>query len=200
MVSVDLTVEAAAEVERLTKARGLAARAGLIPPGETLIGVARRSDVRRLLGGRVLLLWRLAFEDSGGRLVESALVAVTIERRGARVDVRHAGWSNASLVALVHDQSGAWCASAQDTVHRFTATRVTRERAIAAARATSTAAFQPGLFDRRADRARIANSKDAAERGEQIAARMKAVLSAGAISLRAPELLLVLIPRDAARM
>jgi hypothetical protein len=200
MVSVDLAVEAAAEVERLTKARGLAAGAGSFPPDGTLIGIARRSAVRRALGGRVLLLWRLAYEDSGGRLVESALVAVTIERSGARLDVRHAGWSNASLLALVHDRCGAWCASVQDTVHRFTATRVTRERAIVAARATSTTAFQPGLFDRRADRAHIAHSKDAAERGEQIAARMKAVLSAGAISLLAPELLLVLIPRDAARM
>jgi hypothetical protein len=200
MVSVDLAVEAAAEVERLTKARGLVAKAGLVPPDGTLIGIARRSATRRALGGRVLLLWRLAFEDSAGRLVESALVAVTIERRGARVHVRRASWYNASLVALVHDQSVAWCASVQDTVHRFTATRVTRERAIAAARATSTAAFQPGLFDRRADRAHIAHSKDAAEGGEQIAARMKAVLFAGAVSLRAPELLLVLIPRDAARM
>jgi hypothetical protein len=132
--------------------------------------------------------------------VESTLVAVTIELSGARFDVRHAGWSNASLLALVDDRRGAWCASVQDTVHRFTATRMMRERAIAAARATSTSTFQPGLFDRRADRAHIAHSKGAAARGEQIAARMKAVVSAGAISLLAPELLLVLIPRDAARM
>lgn len=200
MVSVDLVVEAAAEVERLTKARGLAARASPYPPDGPLIGIARRSAVRRALGGRVLLLWRLAYQDSGGRVVESALVAVTVELSGARVDIRHAGWSNASLLALVHDRCDAWRGSVQDTVHRFTATRMTRERAIAAARAKSTNTLQPGLFDRRAETAHIAHLKDAAELGEQIAARMKAVASAGAISLLAPELLLVLIPRDAAGM
>ena len=200
MVSVDLAVEAAAEVERLTKARALAAGADRFPPDRTLIGIARRSAVRRTLGGRVLLLWRLAYEDSSGRLVESALVALTIELSGARVAVRHAVWSHASLLAVVQDQCGAWCASVQDVVHRFTATRVRRERAIAAARAASTNTFQPGLFDRRADRAHVAQSKSTAERAEQIADRMKAVVSAGTISLRAPELLLVLIPRDAARM
>jgi hypothetical protein len=75
-----------------------------------------------------------------------------------------------------------------------------RERAIAAAHALSTNAFQPGLFDRRTDRAHVARSRSAAVLAEQIAARMKTVASAGAISLRSPELLLVLIPRDAAGM
>jgi hypothetical protein len=200
MVKVDLAEEAAAEVERLTKARGLTAGAGPFLPDQPLVGIARRSAVRRILGGRVLLLWRLAFEDSGGRLVESALVAVTIELSGARVDVRHAGWSHASLPAIVYDTCGAWRASVQDTVYRFTARRMARERAIGAARGASTDAFQAGLFDRRAERSHVAHSKSAAALAEQIAARMKTVVSAGTISLRAPELLLVLIPRDAARM
>ena len=200
MVEVDLAAEAAAEVKRLTNARGLTGGAGPLLPDRPLVGIARRSAVRRILGGRVLLLWRLAFEDSGGRLVESALVAVTIELAGARLDVRHASWSHASLLAIVHDECGAWRASVRDTVDRFTATRMARERAIAAAGAASTDAFQAGLFDRRADRAHVAHSKIAAGRAEQIASRMKAVVSAGTISLRAPELLLVLIPRDAARM
>jgi hypothetical protein len=200
MVILDLSVEAASEVERLTKARGLAAGAERFPPDRPLIGIARRSAVRRALGGRVLLLWRLAYEDSSGRLVESALVAMTIELSGARFDVRHAGWSHASLLALVHDRCGPWCASVQDAVYRFTATRVARERAVAGAHVASTNTFQAGLFDRRAERAHLADAKGAAELAAQIAARMKAAVSAGAISLRAPELLLVLIPRDAARM
>jgi hypothetical protein len=200
MVHVDLAVEAASEAERLTKARVLAAGADEFVPDQPLIGIARRSAVRSALGGRVLLLWRLAYEDPVGRLVESALVAVTIELSGARFDVRHAGWSDASLLALVHDRCGPWCASVQDAVYRFTATRLARERAIAAARVASANTFQAGLFDRRAERAHLAHAKGAAELGAQIAARMKAVVTAGAICLRAPELLLVLIPRDAARM
>ena len=200
MVHVDLAVEAAAEVERLTKARGLAAGTDGFLPDRPLIGIARRSAVRTALGGRVLLLWRLAYEDSVGRLVESTLVAVTIELSDARVNVRHADWSHPSLLALVHDRCGPWCASVQHAVYQFTATRVARERAIAAARAASTNTFQAGLFDRRAERAHVAHAKDAAELAEQLGARLKATVSAGAISLLAPELLLVLIPRDAARM
>jgi hypothetical protein len=200
MLRVDLAAEAAAEVERLTKTRGLAAGADGCLPDRPLIGIARRSAVRRALAGRVLLLWRLAYEDSVGRLVESALVAVTIELSGARVDVRHAGWSDASLLAVVHDRCAPWCASVQDVVSRFTATRVARERAIATTRAASTNAFQAGLFDRRAERAHLAHAKGAAELAAQIDARMKAAESAGAISFRASELMLVLIPRDAARM
>jgi hypothetical protein len=200
MVKVDMAVEAAAEAERLANARRLAAVAGSFLADRPLVGIARRRAVRSALGGRVLLLWRLACEDPGGRLVESALVAVTVELAGARFDVRHAVWSHASVLALVLDRGREWRALAQDTVYRFTATRVARERAIAASRAASTEAFQAGLFDRRADRAHVADAKSAAKRAERIAARMKAVVSAGTISHRAPELLLVLIPRDAARM
>ena len=78
MIKVDLSAEAAAEVDRLTKARALAAGVGLFLPDGPLIGIARRNNVRRRLGRRVLLLWRLAYEDAGGRLVESMLVATTI--------------------------------------------------------------------------------------------------------------------------
>jgi hypothetical protein len=200
MVHVDLSVEAAAEAERLTKARGLAAGADGFLPDRPLIGIARRSAIRTALGGRVLLLWRLAYEDSASRIVESTLVATTIELSGARVDARHADWSHASLLALVHNRCGPWCASVQDAVYRFTAARVARERAIAAGRTASTSTFQAGLFDRRAERVHLAHAKGAAELAEQLGARLRTAESAGAISLRAPELQLVLIPRDAARV
>jgi hypothetical protein len=88
----------------------------------------------------------------------------------------------------------------EEVVRRFTATRLARERAIAIVGAASTKPVQAGLFDRRAERARFADATGGANLVEQVAARAKAVTSAGAISAQSPELLLVLIPRHAAGM
>jgi hypothetical protein len=200
MVKVDLSVEAAAEAIRLSSARAMAANAAAPPVDGPLISFARRTAVRRFLGGRVLLLWRLAYEDVTGHRVESALVAVTIELPRARLDVRRADWSNAAVVAVVSRQAATWRDTAKEVVRRFTATRLARERAIAIAGAASTNPVQAGLFDRRAERARFVGATGGANLAEQIAARANTAASAGVISAQSPELLLVLIPRNAARM
>jgi hypothetical protein len=198
MIKVDLSVEAAAEVDRLTKARALAAGIGLFLPDGPLIGIARRNNVRRQLGGRVLLLWRLAYEDAGGRLVESMLVAATIELSCGRFDARHGDWSHAVPLAVINTQGREWRKSVRHTVLQFTSTRAARERAIAAAHAMGTRTFQAGLFDRRADRAHVSIAQVSAESSEEMAARLKGVEMAGALSPQSPKLLLVLIPSDAA--
>jgi hypothetical protein len=198
MIKVDLSAEAAAEVDRLTKARALAAGVGLFLTDGPLIGIARRNNVRRRLGRRVLLLWRLAYEDAGGRLVESMLVAATIELSRGRFDVRHADWSNAVPLAVISTQGLVWRESVQHTVMQFTSRRAARERAIAAAHATVTRTFQAGLFDRRADRARVSLAQLSSESFEEMAARLKGVEAAGALTLQSPKLLLVLVPSDAA--
>lgn len=201
MVTVDLAVEAAQEVKRLSCARALVADSSSLQPDGQLIGIARRNGLRRALGGRVLQLWRLAYEDARGRLVESTLVAVTIALSGDRINVRCVDWSNSSLPSVVTDQCHAWRESARHTLDQFTSTRMARERAIAAAaHATTPYTFQPGLFDRRADRMHTARAQAAADLAAQFAARMNAVAFAGTTSLRSPELLLVLVPSDAARM
>ena len=200
MVKVDLSVEAAAEAVRLSRARALAANIAAPPVDGPLIYIARRNAVRRSLGRRILLLWRLAYEDAIGRRVESAIVAVTITPPQVRFDVRRADWSTESLCSVVSHQATAWRNSVEEVVLRFTATRLAREHAIAIACAASTNPIQAGLFDRRAERARFVDATGGANLAEQIAARAKTAASAGAISPQSPELLLVLIPRNAARM
>jgi hypothetical protein len=200
IVTVDLAVEAADEVARLITARSLVGAAGPFRPDGPLIGIARRNAVRRALGRRVLLLWRSVYEDAGGRVAESALVAVMMALSGDRVDVRHVDWTNAPVVSLVNGRCRDWRVAVQHTLVQFTSTRMARERAIAAAHATDTDGFQPGLFDRRADRAHIAHAQDAGDLSAQHAARVSTVASAGAISLRSPELLLVLVPRHLLRL
>ena len=200
MVTVDLAVEAAREVQRLSSARALVADSRPLQPDGQLIGIARRNGLRRALGGRVLQLWRLAYEDARGRLVESTLVAVTITLSGDRINVRCADWSNSSLPSVVTDQCHAWRESARHTLDQFTSIRMARERAIAAAHAATPYTFQPGLFDRRADRLHTGRAQAAAELAAQLATRMNTVAFAGTTSLRSPELLLVLVPSNAARM
>src|SRR5205807_7943630 len=108
-----------------------------------LICVVRRNAVRRSLGARVLLLWRLAYEDADGRVAESALVALAVALSGgAGFDARHADWSDASLISIVGQQGAAWHTAVEDAVRRSAATRMARERAIAATRATRTNGFQ----------------------------------------------------------
>ena len=200
MVKVDLSVEAAAEAVRLSRARAIGNGISASPVDGPLISVARRNAVRRFLGSRILLLWRLAYADVGGHRVESALVAVTIELPRAHFDVRHADWSDPALLAFVSQQAASWRDTVEEVVRRFTATRLMRERAIATAGAASTNPVQAGLFDRRAERARFADAAGDADLAQQIAARAKAVASAGEISAQSPELLLVLVPRNAARV
>lgn len=201
MLRVDLRVEAAAEADRLTQARVLASGTGPFLPDGTLIGFTRRNAVRRQLGRRVLLVWRLADEDAGGRLVESTLVAATIEPSGGWIDARRADWSNAYLLDAIDARCRAWRESVRLTVRQFTSTRVARERAIAAAHIrAATVTFEPGLFDRRADRAQAAHARVAVAFSEEVAARLKRVEAAGALSARSPELLLVLVPRHLLRL
>ena len=73
--------------------------------------------------------------------------------------------------------------------------RLTRERAIADDTTGDPGrAFQPGLFDRRAERVRLALEADAADEAAEAAQRIAALEQAAAVHVAAPELLLVLAP------
>ena len=200
MIAVDLALAARKEAERLSEARALIAGARPFVADGPLVWITRRQRIRRALGRQVLLLYRSAYEDAGGRLVESMLVAVTIALRANGINARKVDWSSAPVLADVDDGCRAWRESAQRISGQFASTRVSRERAIASIHAALKRSFQPGLFDRRAQRAHITREQDAADFSTRLAARMAAVESAGALTLRAPELLLVLVPSDAARV
>jgi hypothetical protein len=104
------------------------------------------------------------------------------------------------LLGRIEDECRDWRDTAQRVTHEFTLARRSRERAIAANHTTVPLSFQPGLFDRRAHRAHAAHRHHTADLAAQLTLREAAVKAAGTLTLRAPELLLVLIPRDAARV
>jgi len=200
MIAVDLAAAAHDEARRLSGARALIGASRPYVANGPLVGIARRHRLRTALRRRILLVYRCAYEDATGRLVHSRLVAVTIAVRRHGLDVRRARWSDPSLLDRIDDECRGWRDTAQHVTRAFTLARRSRERAIAANHTAGPLSFQPGLFDRRAHRAHAAHEHHAADRAAQLAIRLAAVEAASTLTLRAPELMLVLIPRDAARV
>lgn len=206
---VDLRSEAAAEVRRVSCARSmvrdrdehaLARLEGDAP----WVARSRRSRLKRSLGRRACLVWRVAFEDAAGRVVESRLVPMLIDvgrdftesTQPRRARIR-------SLLCQIEGpartridaECDSWRTQVAHVAGAFTTARLARERDIAGARpAGSRTAAQAGLFDRRAERdhqdrlAAIAGSEQA------LLDRLQAAAGGGATSLVPARLLLVLVP------
>jgi len=207
--TVDLRAEAAAEVQRLARARALW-RDG---DGQALVQLegdaawilmARRTGLKRALGRRVCLVWRVAFENAAGRVVESRLVPVMIDV--GRVLSDPAQRSRASVCALLRDTDASvrarvdadcdeWMTAVERVSAAFASARQSRERGVAAEASSSRSpASQPGLFDRRAEHARLARVAAAAESTQATSERLRAIAGDGAIARQSARLLLVLVP------
>lgn len=191
MITVSLRAEAEAEAQRLERARALMrdgdARAlGLLESDSAWIAMPRRAQLRRVLGRRVCLVWRAAFEDAFGRSVESRLVAVL-------VDPGWEAWAPA-IRARVEAECDAWACEVVRIDGAFTSARLSRVRRIDRCPASMAAASQPGLFDRRAERS--VQSRDAAEadstRGRRD--RTRSIEAGHAITRVPARLMLVLVP------
>ena len=218
---VDLRAEAAAEVRRLTSARAFArdgdegAVAQLEGDG-AWITRARRPALRRFLGRRLMLIWRVTYEDACGGRVESRLIPVVIDlsaapgprNDGARAfqasvgTARKASWLttllrevDSEVRARIDADGREWQETVERVVRSFTTARILRERAIAdwLARADGKA-FQPGLFDRRAERAQRLQAAANAESDRITADRLAASERFAAAARRPAQLLLVLVP------
>jgi hypothetical protein len=207
MSTVDLRTEAAAEVRRLVGRRRLF-RDGddrvLVQLDEdaTWIAMARRTRLKRSLGRRVCLVWRVALEDASGRLLESRIVPVLIEVTRAPDKAERRAWirsllrhAHAPVLARVEAECEQWRTAATCVAGAFMSTRLCREREIAGQTPRSSNVLsQPGLFDRRADRARQAHAAAIAESEQATVERLRTVADSGAIAFRPARLLLVLVP------
>ena len=185
-----LAREAQAEARRLTGARALdrdgdeqaLARVEAMGPA---VASARHWRTRASLDGRTATLWRIAAEDGTGRTVGSTIVAVAVDRR-----LRHGG---ADVLGRVDRAAEEWRAHMTAVHGAFTGMRLARARRTIAGRALPPV-FQPGLFDRRAERAHlaVAASHGAADRDR--AERLTAIERARPLSFLPPQLALVLEP------
>src|ERR1700687_5867608 len=99
---VDLRAEATAEVQRLLSARAFVREGdeGAVAQLEAdgpWITPARRRTVRRFLGRRLMLIWRVAYEDACGVRADSRLVPVAIELSAPPGIPRNPSWVRALL-------------------------------------------------------------------------------------------------------
>ena len=206
---VDLRTEAAAEARRVSRARSMVRHGdehalARLEADATWIARSRRSRLKRSLGRRACLVWRVAFEDAAGRVVESRLVPMLIDvgrdftdsTQPRRARIR-------SLLCQIEEPArtpidadcASWRAQVAHVAGAFTRTRLARERDIADGRhAGSRTAAQGGLFDRRAERDHQERLAAIADCEQALLDRLQAAGGGGAISLVPPRLLLVLVP------
>ena len=206
MEIVDLRAEATVEARRLAAARaftveGDASVLAQLEVDATWIAIAGRNGIRRTLGSRLLLVWRVAFEDAGGARVESRLVPVVVELSHAVYRRRRRTWIEAivrelepQIRAQIDAACGDWRMAVETVAHSFTSVRIARNRAIALRAKATVDAYQPGLFDRRAERARVQLAAAAADARSALADRRAAFGQSSVIGPRPAQLLLVLAP------
>jgi hypothetical protein len=205
--TVDLRAEAIAEARRLTLARTVLRegddRALVQLEGDPAwIALAKRNGRRRTRGRRVYLVWRVAFEDESGRLVESRLVPIVVELAGVPGKATRRAWiltllreTDASVRAHVEAAASEWRAAAARLAAACAEARSDREHAsVRRSSGASGSASQPGLFDRRAERSQTTQAAALAAREHATADRLRTISALTAIALRPARLLLVLVP------
>jgi hypothetical protein len=206
LTTLDLRADAIAEARRLIEARAfqrdgddgvLAQCEGMGP----LITRARRSTLRGTLAGQILLIWRVRCEDGAGRSAESRLVALLVAAAAQPSTGPRRAWirailrdAEASLLQHVDAAVSPWRETVATVTGGFVSARTRRAQAIAARLSGERPrAFQAGLFDRRAERARRDHESDSARRDRHARARLAAALEAAPLQPHS-ELLLVLTP------
>jgi hypothetical protein len=209
ILMTNLRAEASAEAARVVQVRtllreGEARQLALLEGGGVWLAKVRRTEARQALRGRFVLVWRVAIEDSAGRLVASTLLPVAVDvarqlrisRSRSRLDALVAELERATQ-PLVERAAADWQQLANRVVGQFPSTRLARERAIVSRVSTSSAdrhGYQPGLFDRRVERERQSDATLTATLEQAMAERLLAVEQLAPVRPRPPRLLIVLVP------
>ena len=164
------------------------------------VATARRWQTRAWLGHRAVMLWRISAEDGSGRSAGATCVGVAVDLP-ARTDAsRWLHQHHEEILNRAERAAQAWQAHAAGVHRAFMSTRLVRERAIEVISVdrvlldSARSGFQPGLFDRRTEHARLAIVAAEWAEHDQRAARIAALERAQAVSFLSPQLLLVLTP------
>jgi superfamily II DNA or RNA helicase len=204
-VPIDMGSEARQEASRLAGARMLwcEADANALAALEITgpwIAMTRLRTTRLRLQQRVVAIMRVEHEDGRGRLLESTLVPMTFaiadralhRQRGIRAILDVAATTLQSRAAEAAHESHREIARLADD---FMSTFLARERRIAeAVRVDTGNLVQPGLFDRRAERAHAMSRAAIDDAVDNIDSRIDIGDTAGILSQRPARLLLVLVP------
>jgi superfamily II DNA or RNA helicase len=154
------------------------------------LAAARLKTTRARLGSRTLMIWQATAEDGCGRRIGSTVVGITAD-----------AWNADGLPAVRHYVEQVvrpWREAVTDLHRAFTDSRLARERAIGPERLDdglgSTDLLQPGLFDRRAERARLALRTASRVAAEDWSQRIRSIEGARSVLFPPAHLVLVLTP------
>ena len=204
-VVISLEGDAASEAARIVEARRLdpqpqehTATFALDRP--RLMFARGRTRIR--LGARVLIVLLAQHEDADGRALEEKLLPLAVawpDRRFPAADLHAIAELTTAVLATPGAAAGgvlaAWRQSADAAVAAFHGRRLARERAIAAlVRRTPDRAFQPGLFDRRLENARLDEEAMELDEDAESARRIGVLHRALRSAAGQPRLVLVLAP------
>ena len=129
------------------------------------------------------MIWRVAAEDGTGQEVGSTIAAVAVHPR-----LRH---DHEEVSKCVDRAADEWRARVTAAHRAFVDRRLAREQRTIA-RPTSPLLFQPGLFDRRTQRAQLAVAAARGAVDRERADRLAAIERARPLSFLSPQLLFVL--------
>jgi len=204
---LDFRAAAIGEATRLEQARAILSRIRREPASPRILPWARaplvvrsaRAGLQAILATKSLLVWRLSWDDGAGRAMESHLMAVVVDgvpRPSTRSAARQTVHELAEhLAPAIERLGGMWREASGAAIRAFVDARLARERAILLQSGdTPIERFQPGLFDRRADRLQRLARQEAADLTRQLSARLAFVERMAAAHARSPVLLLAVLP------
>ena len=141
---------------------------------------------RAALSGRTVMLWQVTAVDDSGRLLGSTVVAVA---------ARILGLNAPEQVRLrVQQQTASWRDEILVQHRAFLAARLAREEAMESRAGMPASMFQPGLFDRRELRTRLAAAAAQNDADHDRRSRVTALEASRSISFPPPRLLFVITP------
>ena len=182
-----LSEDAQHEAVRIRRARALVRTEdqALVSAALPSISSARRWRTRASLGSHSLMLWQVVADDGRFATIGSTLVAVA-------VDDWHR-YDDPELLQCIARSIEPWQSHVLARHQTFLKVRLQRERAFGRYSRINEI-FQPGLFDRRHERARLALAAARDESDGDRSRRIVMLEQALDVSFQAPQLLLVLTP------
>jgi hypothetical protein len=170
--------------------------------------VTRKQHTRAALRRRLLLVYRTNMATGAS---DARAMPVPAGFRLVALAINPGEWGAASSLPVaaiealtrrheadirqhIDRATGSWRQQMAEVHRAFIETRLTRERAIGAIDEAAPAIVQPGLFDRRVERARQALRAAAADRHDDRAAVVARLEQRLVLAPTDPELMLVLIP------
>jgi len=207
LATLDFRAAAVSEATRLEQARAILSRIRRDPESmgalswthAPLVVRSARAGLQAILAAKSLLVWRLSWDDGAGRAMESHLMAVVVEgvpKPATLSAARHRVQELAEhLAPTIEGLSVKWREASAGAIRAFVDARLARERAILLQIGDAPdERFQPGLFDRRADRLQRLVRQEAADLTRQLSARLAFVERVSAAHARPPALLLAALP------